>query len=198
MLCGLGLQLFGGCYVGNIGEVHAQAVLAQLPSELSHGFEKWLRLDVANSAADFGDYEVVVAGVSEEFHTALYFIGDVGYNLDCLAKIISTAFLVDDALEHAATRHIIGARCAHVGKPFVVAEVEVGLVAVFGNIAFTVLVGVECARVDIDVGVEFLDCYPESTGFQKTCKRRRYYAFAQRRNYATCDKYVLCVHCFWC
>ncbi len=61
---------------------------------------------------------------------------------------------------------------------FALAQVEVGLVAVDGHIAFPVLIGIECTRVDVDVGVEFLDCYTVASGKEKAGKRRRYDAFA--------------------
>ena len=43
--------------------------------------------------------------------------------------------------------------------------------AVFGNIAFAMFVGVESARIDVDVRVELLDGDTESAGLQKACKR---------------------------
>ena len=36
-------------------------------------------------------------------------------------------------------------------------QIEVCLVAVDGDVAFSVLIGIESARVDVDVGVEFLN-----------------------------------------
>ena len=49
-------------------------------------------------------------------------------------------------------------------EAFVVAKVEVGLGAVHGHIALAVFVWVQRARVDIDVGVDFLNGDSEATG----------------------------------
>ena len=54
-------------------------------------------------------------------------------------------------------------------ETFVVTEVEVGLRAVFGDVAFPVLVGIERSGVDVDVGIEFLDGDSEAPGLQEFC-----------------------------
>ena len=82
----------------------------------------------------------------------------------------------------------------HIGEAFVVSQIEVSLVAVVGDVAFAMFVGVQGAGVDVDVGVELLDCHPEAAGFQQTCQRRGNDSFAQRRNNAACDKNVFGVH----
>ena len=157
MLGRFGFQLFGGAYVGDISEVDADYVVAHFPFQLAHGLEVRGGLDVAHGASYLGNHEVIVAGVAQQFDVAFDFVCDVGYNLHRLAQVIAAAFLVDDALVDAAGGDIVGARGADVGETFVVAQVEVGLVAVYRHIALAVLVRVEGARVDVDIGVEFLD-----------------------------------------
>ena len=50
-------------------------------------------------------------------------------------------------------------------------EVEVGLEAISGDVAFAVLVRVQRARVNVDVRVEFLDCYLVTAGLKKLAQR---------------------------
>ena len=39
------------------------------------------------------------------------------------------------------------------------AQIEVGFVAIHGNVAFAVFIRVQCTRVDVDVRVKLLDGY---------------------------------------
>ena len=194
VLCGLGFQFLCSGDVGHIGEVDAEAVLAKFPTELAHGFEIGKRLDVADSAADFSDDEIEIAGVAEQLYVSLDFVGDMRHNLYGLAKIVAAAFLIDNALVDTSGGDVVGACGLDVGKPLVVTEVEVGFVAVDSYVAFAVLVWVECSRVDVDVGVEFLDCYFVAASFEQTCKRRRDNAFTKGGNDASGDENIFGIH----
>ena len=98
VLCRFGLELAGCLEVGHIGEVNANSAVAHFPLELTDGFEERCRLDVAHGSADFSNDKVIVILLSEQFDVAFDFIGDVGYHLNSLAQIVTSAFLVDDAL----------------------------------------------------------------------------------------------------
>ena len=69
-------------------------------------------------------------------------------NLHRLAEIVSAALLVDDALVDTPGGDVVRASSVDVGETLIVTEVEVGLVAVDSHIAFAMLVGVQCARID--------------------------------------------------
>ena len=137
--------------------MHTQAVRAKLPTELTHSLKEWQRLDVAHGTAYFGDDIVVVAGIAEIFHATFDFVGDMRYYLDGLSEVVAAALLVNHALIDTAGGHIVCTRGMHICKALVVTEVEVGFMAVFGHITLAVFVGVEGARVDVDIRVEFLD-----------------------------------------
>ena len=81
----------------------------------------------------------------------------MGDNLYCLAEVVAAALLLDDTLVDAAGGDVVGAGGAHIGEALIMPEVEVGFMTVDGDVAFAMLIGVECTRVDIDVGVELLD-----------------------------------------
>ena len=151
------LQLAGSLQVGYVCKMNVDGILAHLPFHLSDCFHERSALNVADSAADLGDDEVVVILLSEELHVAFYLVGDVRHNLDCLAQIVATTLLVDNRLVDASGSERIGLSGLYASKAFVVAEVEVGFHAVNGDVAFSVLVGVECSRVDVNVRVKFLD-----------------------------------------
>ena len=88
--------------------MYAEAVLAEFPAELTHCLEERQRFDVTYGTADFGYHEVVVAGVAEIFYVSLDLVGDMGYDLHCLAQIVSAALFFDYALEYASARDIVG------------------------------------------------------------------------------------------
>ena len=80
---------------------------------------------------------------------------------------LAPSLLVDYALIDAARGHVVGLRGRNVRKPLVMSQIEVGLGAVLGYVAFAVLVRIQRAGIDIDVRVEFLDRYPVSARLQQ-------------------------------
>ncbi len=171
MLCGLGLELLCRLDVGDVGEVDAYAVVLKLPSELPYGFEEREAFDVAYHSAYFGDDEIEVASLAESHDVAFYLVGDVRYDLYGLSEVVSSPFLFDHALVYASCCDVVGACGGYISEPLVVPEIEVGFVSVDSDIAFAMLVGVECARIDVDVRVEFLYCGPVAASFEQTGKR---------------------------
>ena len=178
VLGGFGLEFVGCAEIGNVGEVYAHGVATEFPFELSDGFEEGRALDVADGAADFGDDEVVLARFAEVLHALLDFVGDVGDDLNGLAEVVAAALLVDDGFVDAARGHAVLAGGLYAREAFVVAEVEVGLHAIYGDVAFAVLVGIERAGVDIDIGVKLLDGNLVAACLQQFTDRGRNDAFA--------------------
>ena len=142
VLRGLGLELASGLDVGNIGQVNHHAVAAKLPLELAHRLKERQRLNVAHRATYLGDYKVILASAAQQLHAALDLVGDVRNDLHSLPQVVATALLVDDALVHSAGCDIVGASGLDVGKALIMAQVQVGLVTIDGNVALAVLIGV--------------------------------------------------------
>ena len=89
------------------------------------------------------------------------------YYLDGLAQIGSLTLLGYHGIVYLSGGYIVGLGCVDTQKTLVVSQVKVGLGAVVGNIALSVLVGIERSGVYVDVGVELLDCNPETSGLQQ-------------------------------
>ena len=166
MLRGLCLKLLRGGDERNVGQMDAEAVLAEFPPKLADRFEERKRLDVADDASDFRYDEVKVAGKSEMLDVAFDFVGDMGHDLDRLPEVVAAALLVDDVLVDAPGRYAVCLGGVDVGEALVMSEVEVCLVAVDGYVALAVLVGVERPWVHVDVGVEFLYGHPIASRYQ--------------------------------
>ncbi len=190
----LGLQLAGSGDVGNISQMDDNARTTQAPFQLAHSLDERIGLDVAHGATDLGDNELVIAGIAEGGNALLDFVGDVGNHLHGLAQEVATALLLDDILVDTACGDVICLRSGHTGETLVVSQVEVGLSAVLGNIALTVLVGVERTRIDIDVGVELLVGDRIATGLEQTGERSCNDSFSKRGGNTSCNEYIFCCH----
>ena len=82
-----------------------------------------------------------------------------------------------------------------VGEPLVVAEVEVGLAAVVGDVDFAVLIRAHRARIDVDVGVELLQRDLVAVAFEQGADRGGRQPLAERGHHAAGHEDVLgCSH----
>ena len=124
---------------------------------MSDGFHERQALDVTNRSTDFSDDKIITAFFAEIKHISLDFVGDVRHHLDCFAQIVATTFLFDHALVDASGRKVVIASGFDAGEAFVVAEIEVGFLTVVRYVAFSVLIGIERAGVDVDVGIKLLN-----------------------------------------
>ena len=73
-------------------------------------------------------------------------VGDVRNDLHGPAEVVAAPLLLDDRQVDLAGRPVVVARRDRVGEPLVVAEVEVGLGAVVGDVDLAVLVRAHRAR----------------------------------------------------
>ena len=179
MLRGLGLEFFRGGDERNVGQMDAETVAAEFPAELTDSFQERERLDVADDTSDFGDDEIELPRQAELLYGALDFIGDVGYDLDGFPQVVAAALLADDVLIYASGRYVVGLRSLYVGEALVMSQVQVGFMSVNGYITFAVFVGVECSRIDVDIGGKLLNRNPVTTRFKKTGYRRGDYPLSK-------------------
>ena len=194
-LCRLGLQFACCGEVGHVGQMNVEgSCRTQFPTQLSDGFEERLTFDVTDGAAYLCDDKVERTFGGIEQNATLDFVGDVRYDLDGLAEVVASTFTLDDAEVDAPCGDTVVACGLDAGETFVMPQVEVGFHSVGSDVAFAVLVGVECARVDVDVGVELLDGNPIASCLKQFAERSRDDALAQRRGHTTGDENVLGFH----
>ena len=165
MLGRLGLQLAGGADVRHQGKVHEQRLLrATLGAHLADRLQERKRLDVADGTADLDQRHVVAFGGFVD--ATADFIGDVRNDLHGRAQVVAAALLADHVLVDAAGGDRVLAAQAGAHEALVVAQVEVGLGAVVGDVDLTVLERAHGARVDVDVRVELHHRDLQATGFE--------------------------------
>ena len=141
----LGLQLAGRGDIRNQRDVNEKRVFrAEFQAHLADRFQKGKRLDVADGPADFDDDDVDAFG--NFLDGGFDFVGDVRNHLDGLAEIIAAAFFAENGFVNAAGGPVIVAAELGVREALVVAEVEIGLSAVFGDEHFAVLKRTHRAR----------------------------------------------------
>ena len=134
----------------------AAVFLADLVFHLPDGFHKGKRLNVADRSAYFRYDYVGACFVGGKQHAAQNFFGDVGDYLDGSAVKASLALFVEDAKVNAACGGVGALAKSRVGEALVVAQVQVGFRSVVGDENLAVLDRIHRARVDVQVGVEFL------------------------------------------
>ena len=134
----------------------ADVVAAERDAHLPDRLEKRQRFDVAHRAADLDDGDFGLGAVDDGAggDPALDLVGDVRDDLHRAAEVVAAALLADHALVDLAGREIVAPAHPDVGEALVVAEVEVGLGAVFGDEDLAVLERTHRSRIDVDVRVE--------------------------------------------
>ncbi len=178
VLRGLGFQLAGGGDEGHEGDVHEQSIFeTELEAHLADGFEEGKGFDVADGAADFDDDHVHAFG--NFFDGGFDFVGDVRDDLDGFAEVIAAAFFGENGFVDAAGGPVIVAGKFGVSEALVVAEVEVGLGAIFGDEDFAMLKRAHGAGIHVEVRIALLQGDFKAATFEETSDGGGSYALAQ-------------------
>src|SRR5690606_2108503 len=144
--------------IRNQGQMHeGRVIAAQAQAHLAGRLKKGQRLDIADRAPnfDYGDVGFTVpCRLCAAFNEILNFVGDMGNDLNSLAQVVATAFFAQHGLVYLAGREVID--FTHTGRDeaLVVAQIEVGFSAVFGDEYLAVLERTHGARIDVDIRVE--------------------------------------------
>ena len=85
-------------------------------------------------------------------------------DLDSLTQIGSLPLLVYDSAVNLASGDVIRTGCIDIEKSLIVTKVQVSLCPVLGHEALSVLIGIECARIHVEIGIEFLNGDPKVPG----------------------------------
>ena len=117
-------------------------------------------------------------------------VGDVRDHLHRGTQVVAVALLGDDLGVDAACGGVVEAVGRHAGEALVVAQVQVGLSAVIGDVDLAVLVGAHRAGIDVQVGVQLAQPHGESAGLQQGAEGRGGNAFAEGRHHAAGDEDV--------
>lgn len=163
-----------GSRLGNKTDVYA-AVIFTLHSEmeeLTERFNERHALYVTNSTsklynADFRNFIVPIYWyLSNALHPFLYSISDVRNNLHSFSEVVPPPLPVDDVLVYFAGRDVVVAVEGDVEESLVVTKVKVNFTPIVQHKDFTMLIGGECARINVNVGIDLDGGDPDPTGFE--------------------------------
>ena len=150
MLGRLGLQLAGRGEERHQRQVQiGDPVVAELEAELPDRLEERQALDVADRAADLAEQEVDAVEIAQD--ALLDHVGDVRHHLDGAAEIVAVPLPGQHLGVDPPRRDAVAAARRHAGVALVVAEIEIGLGAVVGDVDLAVLIGAHRARIDVEV-----------------------------------------------
>ena len=168
VLGGLGLEFLGGAQIRDERQVDGHGVLfRQFPLQLANRFHEGLGFHVADGPADFRQDDIVLSGAAQQQHPTFDFVRNMRDDLHGFPQVGALALLGNDRVINLAGGYVVGLGSIDAQEAFIVSEVQVGLGAILGHIAFAMLVGIQGPGVDVDVGVKFLDGHPQASGLQE-------------------------------
>jgi len=157
---------------------------SHLQSHLPGRLQKRLGFDIAGGAADLGDDHVRPSLAAHGVNKVLDLVGNMGDDLHRLPQILAPALLVEHVPVDLAGGEIGVFVQILVDEPLVVAQIQIRLGPVVGDVDLAVLIGAHGAGIHIDIGVQLLGRHLQTSGLQQPAQRRGGYALAQSGNHA--------------
>ena len=191
VLRGFRFMLAAAMEIGHQRDVDKKRVAASLlQPHLADRLQKGLALDVAGGAADLRDDHVGAGLFSHGVDEILDGVGDVGDHLHGLAQILPATLGVQHVPVDLAGGEVGELVQILVDEALIVAEIQVGLRPVLGDVDLAVLVGAHGAGVHIDIGIQLLRRHLQPPRLQKPAQRRRSDALAEPGDHAARDENV--------
>ena len=159
---------------------------AQVVVQLADGFEERQALDIAHRAADLHQQEIQPVGIGQ--HEFLDHVGDMRDHLHGAAQIAALALLLDHLGIDAARGDIVGLARRHAGEALIMAQVQIGLGPVIGDIDLAMLERGHRARIDIEIGVELAQTNLVAARLKQRAKGGGRKTFSQGRDHAAGDE----------
>src|SRR4029453_366260 len=128
-----------------------RVVAPDVLAELTDRFEERQALDVADRATDLDEHDVDV--LRDAADRVLDLVGDVRNDLNGASEVLAAALFGDDALIDLAGRPVRALGGDGVGEALVMAQIQVRLGAVVGDVDLAVLVRAHRARIHVDVRI---------------------------------------------
>ena len=134
-------------------------------SELAYCFQKRQTFNIADRTADFHNDDINT--IRRQFDACFNLIGDMRNHLDGSPQIITPPFFGNDRVVNLARGEIIVATQMRMGKSFIVPKVQISFGAIIGHKDFAMLKWVHGSGIDIDIGIQLLECYRKPPAFKE-------------------------------
>ena len=194
-LGGLGLHLARGLQIRDQRHMdQGHMIRAHLMAELADRFQKRLALDISHGSSHFDNGDPLLVRRFSSVKSAFDLIGDMGDYLYRSPAEISVAFFLQNRPVDLSCSHIGVPVQAFINKPLVMSQVQICFRPVVGDKDFTVLNGIHCTRIDIDVGIEFLHSHLIAPRLEKPSQGRGGDPLSQAGYHASGDKNIFYCH----
>ena len=150
----------------------------KLVAQLADGLDERQALDIADRSADLAQHKIEIIGVGER--ELLDGVGHVRDHLHRRAQIVAAPLAGDDVAIDPPARDVIGLPRRDPGEALVMAEVEVRLGAVVGDVDLAVLVRAHRARIYVEIGIELANPHAVSARLQEGGEAGRHQTLAKR------------------
>ena len=120
-------------------------------------FDEWQTFDVSYGAAHLHQNDLSPCGFGDQADPAFDLVGDVRDDLNRTAQEISAPLGPNHLGINLAGRNIAHLVQSDIDKTFVMSQVKIGFSPIIKDEHLPVLVRAHRSRVDIDIGVQFLD-----------------------------------------
>src|SRR5258708_1192203 len=147
---------------------------AHIHAQLPQCFEEGLAFDVADCAADLNDHHVGFALFGNLLDAPLNLVGDVRDDLNGATEKIAAPLLTDHVVVNLSGGNVARLRQIFVNEALVMPQVQVRFGPVSGHAHLAMLERTHRARVNVQVGIEFLDADLQPARFQNSpyyCRR---------------------------
>ena len=191
VLRGFGLVLVAPPQKGDQSDVNKAGVLpALLQADLPRGLQKRLAFNVAGCAADFRNDDVGPGFLADAVNKVLDFLCNVRDDLHGLAEVFAPPLLVQHVPVHFTGGQVGIPVQILVDEALIVAEVEVCLTSVLGDVDLAVLVRAHGARVHVDVRVQLLRGHLQPAALEQPAQRSGGDSLAESRYHAAGHKHI--------
>ena len=120
----------------------------------------------------------------------------MGNYLNRFTQVSTFPLLVNDRLINSTSGNIVGLRSVNIQKALIMPQIKICFSTILGYKAFSMLIGIECSGINIDIGIKFLNGHFQSSRLQQLCKGGCNNSFSQRGGNTTGYKNVL-GHCIY-
>ena len=157
---------------------------------LSYRLQERLTLYIARRAAYLGHYYVSVGLLAHAVYKFFYLIGDMRDYLHGFAEIIAVALFIEYVPIYLTRRKIGILIELYINKSLIVSKIEICLRSVLRDVHFSVFQRIHSAGVYVDVRIELLRHYLQSSGFEQSAEARHSDTLAKSRYNSSCHKYI--------
>ena len=173
---------------------HDAILMSDIQLELTDGFHVRLTFDIADSAANFDDRNLIVFCIWIAIETVFDFVCNMRDDLNGMTAKVTTALLVQNAPVNLSGCHVGPLVQTLVDKTLVVSKIQIGLCTVICYKYFTMLNRVHSSRIHVDIWIKFLADHLVAACLQQTTKRCCGNTLTKTGYNAAGDKNVLYCH----